>query len=94
MHTAFCYLVKIIWKVSYPAIYDASLVRLCFPDPPTPTNNAFPCGVRMIRDILIKWLIASCILTEKGMKGHKYITKQLDHSSGACAKDSVLYLSK
>lgn len=85
-------------------MYDASLVRLCFPDPPTPTNNAFPCGVRIIRDILIKRIIASCVLREKGMKRCKNnalynqleachqptASQQLDGFSGAYAKDSVL----
>lgn len=106
-YTALCYLVKVIWKLSYPAMYDASLVRLCFPDPPTPTNNAFPCGVRIIRDILIKWMIASCVLREKGIRDAKIMyynqlatchqataSQQLDGFSGAYAKDSVLYSSK
>lgn len=89
-------------------MYDASLVRLCFPDPPTPTNNAFPCGVRIIRDTLIKWMIASCVLREKGIKRCKnnimYIqleahhqataSQQLEDFAGAYAKDSVLYSSK
>ena len=38
---------------------DASRVRLCLPDPPTPTNKALPRSVRMRRDIFIKWTIAS-----------------------------------
>jgi len=40
---------------------EASLVKDCFPDPPTPTNRALPRGRRMILDILIKCTIASCM---------------------------------
>ena len=29
----------------------ASLVRLCLPEPPTPTSNVLPTGVRITRDI-------------------------------------------
>lgn len=29
---------------------EASLVRLCLPEPPTPTNKALPPGVRIILD--------------------------------------------
>lgn len=82
-------------------MYDANLVRLCFPDPPTPTNNAFPWGVRIIRDILIKWMIASCVLREKEMKRSKNnirdiqpeahhqatVSQQLVDFSGDYAKD-------
>lgn len=58
----FCksHLLSVIWKVWYPAMNDANLVRLCFPDPPTPTSRPFPCGVRRIREIRIRWVIASC----------------------------------
>lgn len=31
---------------------DAKRVKLCFPEPPTPTRRAFPRGVRIIRDTL------------------------------------------
>lgn len=30
---------------------EANRVNDCFPDPPTPTNKAFPRGVPIIRDI-------------------------------------------
>ncbi len=53
------YLVNVIWKVLYPAINEASLVKDCFPLPPTPTNNALPLGVLIIREILTKCIIAS-----------------------------------
>lgn len=33
---------------------EASLVRDCLPEPPTPTRRAFPLGVRMIREIWAK----------------------------------------
>lgn len=52
-------LVSVIWKVWYPAMNDASLVRLCFPEPPTPTSRAFPCGNRRILEIRIRWIVAS-----------------------------------
>ena len=45
------YLVNVIWNIWYPAIKEANLERLCFPDPPTPTSNAFPHDVRIIREI-------------------------------------------
>lgn len=51
------YLVNIIWNVSYPATKDASLVKLCFPEPPTPTKRAFPRGVRITREICVRWQI-------------------------------------
>ena len=35
------------WKVLYPAMKVASLVRLCLPDPPTPTSIRFPPGLRI-----------------------------------------------
>lgn len=44
------YRVRVIWKILYPAMNEASLVRLCFPEPPTPTNKALPLGVRIILD--------------------------------------------
>ena len=31
----------------------ASRVKLCLPDPPTPTSKALPRGVRMMREICI-----------------------------------------
>lgn len=52
--------VSVIWKVWYPAMKDASLVRLCFPEPPTPTSRALPCGVLRMREIRIRWIMASC----------------------------------
>ena len=45
------YLVKVIWNILYPAMKEANRVRDCFPEPPTPTSNAFPRGVLMIREI-------------------------------------------
>ena len=45
------YLVNVIWNIWYPAIKEANLERLCFPEPPTPTSNAFPHDVRIIREI-------------------------------------------
>lgn len=45
------HLVSVIWKILYPAIKEASLVRDCLPDPPTPTRRALPHGVRIIREI-------------------------------------------
>jgi len=53
------YLVRVIWKVRYPAMKEARRVNDCFPEPPTPTSSAWPRGVRMIREILIRWRIAS-----------------------------------
>ncbi len=44
---------------------DASLVRLCLPDPPTPISRAFPRGVRRIREIRIRWVMASCHWTKQ-----------------------------
>lgn len=44
------YRVRVIWKMSYPAMNEASLVKLCLPEPPTPTNKALPPGVRIILD--------------------------------------------
>lgn len=44
------YRVRVIWKILYPAMNEASLVRLCLPEPPTPTNKALPPGVRIILD--------------------------------------------
>lgn len=29
---------------------EANFERLCFPEPPTPTSNAFPYAVRIIRE--------------------------------------------
>ena len=45
------HLVSVIWKILYPAIKEASRVRDCLPEPPTPTRRAFPQGVRIIREI-------------------------------------------
>ena len=53
------YLVIAIWNVLYPAMHDAKRVSDCLPDPPTPTRSALPPGDRIIRDILIKCVIAS-----------------------------------
>lgn len=55
-HTSFhfittFYLVSVIWKMLYPAMYDAKRVKLCFPDPPTPTSRALPLSVRMTLEI-------------------------------------------
>jgi hypothetical protein len=47
------HLVSVIWNIWYPAIKEASFERLCFPEPPTPTSNAFPQEVRMIREICV-----------------------------------------
>ena len=47
------YLERVIWKILYPAIKEANLVRDCLPEPPTPTRRALPQGVRIIRDIWI-----------------------------------------
>lgn len=44
------YRVRVIWKILYPAMNEASLVKLCLPEPPTPTNKALPPGVRIILD--------------------------------------------
>ena len=51
---------RVIWKVLYPAMNDASLVSDCLPEPPTPTSSAWPFGVRMMREILMRFVIASC----------------------------------
>ena len=53
------YLVKVIWNVLYPAMKEASLVSDCLPEPPTPTRRACPLGVRMIREIFTRWVMAS-----------------------------------
>jgi len=39
---------------------EANFVKDCLPEPPTPTKSACPLGVRIIRDILIRLVIASC----------------------------------
>ena len=59
LHTG-AYLVSVIWKVLYPAMYDARRVRDCFPEPPTPTNKACPLGVRMMREMRTRLVMASC----------------------------------
>lgn len=38
---------------------EASLVKLCLPEPPTPTKRALPLGVLTILDIIIKFTMAS-----------------------------------
>lgn len=53
------HLVIVIWKFLYPGMKEASLVSDCLPLPPTPTSMALPRGVRIIRDIRIRWIIAS-----------------------------------
>lgn len=73
-------LVRVIWKVWYPAMNEANLVRLCFPDPPTPTSRAFPCGVRRIREIRIRWVIASCHWTKQ--RG-SFTNKNIEMADGA-----------
>ena len=35
----------------YPDTKDASLVKDCLPEPPTPTSRALPRGVRIMRRI-------------------------------------------
>lgn len=50
---------RVIWKVLYPAMKEASLVRDCFPEPPTPTSRALPRGVRMMRDTFTRCIMAS-----------------------------------
>ena len=44
---------------------DASLVKLCFPVPPTPTSKALPRGCLTIRAILyeVKGMIHTCTCT-------------------------------
>lgn len=44
------YRVRVIWKILYPAMKEANLVRLCLPEPPTPTSRALPPAVRIILD--------------------------------------------
>lgn len=52
LHSRHCFhLVSIIWKMLYPAMNEAKRVKLCFPDPPTPTSSALPLTVRIIREI-------------------------------------------
>ena len=51
---------KVIWNVLYPAMNEANFVNDCLPEPPTPTSSAWPLAVRMIRDILTRFVIASC----------------------------------
>ena len=46
--------VRVIWKILYPAMKEANLVRLCLPEPPTPTSRALPLSVRMMREIWIR----------------------------------------
>lgn len=53
------YLVSVIWNVLYPAINEDSLVKLCLPEPPTPTNKAWPLGVLITREILTRLVMAS-----------------------------------
>ena len=42
-----------------PATNDANLVRLCFPEPPTPTSIAFPRGCRKMRAMRVACSAAS-----------------------------------
>ena len=42
---------------------DANFVRDYFPEPPTPTNNAFPLGELIILESLNKWYKASSKIT-------------------------------
>ena len=52
-------LVTAIWNVLYEAIKEANLVKLCFPDPPTPTSIMFPPGFLIALAILSKCQTAS-----------------------------------
>jgi hypothetical protein len=38
---------------------DDSRVKLCFPEPPTPTNKEWPLGVLITREIFTKFVMAS-----------------------------------
>lgn len=49
-HSSNYYRVRVIWKKSNEAMKEASLVKLCLPEPPTPTSKALPPGVRIILD--------------------------------------------
>lgn len=49
-HSSIYYRVRVIWKKSNEAMNEASLVKLCLPEPPTPTSKALPPGVRIILD--------------------------------------------
>jgi hypothetical protein len=55
---------NVIWKFLYPAMNEASLVKLCLPDPPTPTSRAWPRGVRITREIFTKFVMASYSYTK------------------------------
>lgn len=51
--------VTVNYSISNPIINAANLDKDYFPEPPTPTNNAFPTGKSRIRAILQIWPIAS-----------------------------------
>lgn len=57
--SAVCTLVSSSSKTVIEAMWEASLVKLCFPDPPTPTNSALPLGCFKMRLIRDKWAMAS-----------------------------------
>ena len=63
-------LVRVIWKILYPDTNDASLVKDCLPEPPTPTSRECPRGVRITRRI---WTIdeAPICIDQSGRLGNK-----------------------
>mmetsp|Transcript_14093 Transcript_14093/g.33800 ORF Transcript_14093/g.33800 Transcript_14093/m.33800 type:complete len:251 (+) Transcript_14093:3634-4386(+) len=48
----------VIWKMKAPEMYAASRVRLCLPEPPTPTSMALPRGRSMMRVMRVTWSMA------------------------------------
>ena len=54
----YCF-VMIDWKKVQPATYAPRRVRVCLPEPPTPTSSAEPRGVRMMRQMRMKCIRAS-----------------------------------
>mmetsp|Transcript_60212 Transcript_60212/g.148103 ORF Transcript_60212/g.148103 Transcript_60212/m.148103 type:complete len:202 (-) Transcript_60212:801-1406(-) len=70
--------VSSIWKLLYSAMKADSRVRLCFPEPPSPTSIAFPLGERRIRASLEMCSIASMkktrcmVLDEERLNSSRY----------------------
>ena len=75
------HLVNVIWKILYPAMKEANRVRLCLPEPPTPTNRAWPRSVRMIREILAERSIYSLV---------KFKLKNIVLDSGSLGNNIVM----
>ena len=78
----------------YPAMYEARRVRLCFPDPPTPTSKALPLSVRMIREIyrkanlkIVRMMLSPVVQDKYGLIG---LYPDLDKvSHGICEENQI-----